>query len=368
MNHGGSMYYYRIAEVVLKSGLCLPSFAAFACECGEADVELGMSRELPQPRADQDSWMIAVRRQSEGWFFHWKGDESEGLYVSDDYTRLALLRVKDTEVSETEEWFVRIALECLLAHRGYVSLHAAAIEMEGKAIVFSGPSGAGKSTRARAWTEDLGAGLISGDRTLINVHSLELYGVPWDGKEQCFRNVHYPLEAICEVRRSQSDYIRAIGSMQRRKFLMRQSFLPMWDTETAAIQIANIYRLAADADIVRLYCGPEGRNACAVRPLLQNRQYLREEADMKAKEGFVLRHIVDEYILMPVGDNITRFKGTILLNAVSAFVWEKLQDPVSKADLLQAVVDAFEVDEAAAEADLDDLLATLREFDVIEDD
>ncbi len=60
---------------------------------------------------------------------------------------------------------------------------------------------------------------------------------------------------------------------------------------------------------------------------------------MKAKEGFVLRNIVDEYILMPVGDNIAEFKGTILLNEVSALIWEKLQNPVSKEDLLQAVLD-----------------------------
>ncbi len=362
------MYFYRIAEVVLKSRYSLPSFAAFACGGGKEDVELGVSRELPQPRNDQDSGMIAVRRQSEGWFFHCRGDGTEGLYVSDDYTRLALLKVKDTGVSETEEWLVRIALECLLAQRGYVSLHAAVIESEGKAFVFSGPSGTGKSTRARAWMEEFGAELISGDRTLIDVRSLELYGVPWDGKEQCFRNVHYPLEAICEIRRSGSDYVRAMGVMQRRKFLLRQCFLPMWDTETAVIQIANVSRLAAGAEIVRLFSGPDGRNARAVRPLLQNRQYRSEDSDMKAKEGFVLRHIVDEYILMPVGDNITKFKGTILLNPVSALVWEKLKDPVSKADLLQAVLDEFEVDEAVASADLDDLLATLREYGVIEDD
>ena len=64
---------------------------------------------------------------------------------------------------------------------------------------------------------------------------------------------------------------------------------------------------------------------------------------MKAKEGFVLRNIVDEYILMPTGDNIAKFQGTVLLNEVSAFVWEKLQNPISEADLLQAILDEFEV-------------------------
>ena len=43
---------------------------------------------------------------------------------------------------------------------------------------------------------------------------------------------------------------------------------------------------------------------------------------MKAKSGFILRNVVDEYILMPTGDNIGKFNGTILLNEVSALVWE----------------------------------------------
>ena len=56
---------------------------------------------------------------------------------------------------------------------------------------------------------------------------------------------------------------------------------------------------------------------------------------MKAKPGFILRNVVDEYILMPTGDNIGQFNGTVLLNEVSAFVWGKLQNPLSKEDLLK---------------------------------
>ena len=89
---------------------------------------------------------------------------------------------------------------------------------------------------------------------------------------------------------------------------------------------------------------------------------------MKAKPGFVLRNVVDEFILMPTGDNIGKFNGTVLLNEVSAFVWEKLQNPMSKDDLLKAVLDEFEVDKATASADLEALIGTLRGYGVIEDD
>ena len=89
---------------------------------------------------------------------------------------------------------------------------------------------------------------------------------------------------------------------------------------------------------------------------------------MKANPGFVLRNVVGEYVLMPTGDNIGKFQGTVLLNEVSALVWEKLQSPVSKEDLLKAVLDEFEVEKAVASADLDALLETLRGYNLIVDD
>ncbi len=362
------MYYYKIAEVILKSRFFLPSFETFACKRMAADVSLDMARELPQPGVDRDSGMITHRRQPEGWFFHWRSEEDRGLFVSNDYAHLALLKEKGARVRGIDEWFIRVALECLLARRGYVSLHAAAVEMEGKAIAFTGPSGMGKSTRARAWMEEMGAKLINGDRPLIDVRKLELYGAPWDGKEQCFRNVHYPLAAICEVRRSQTTYLRAMGFAQRRNLLMRQCFMPMWDTETSAVQIANIARLAAEAEIVRAFSGPDGKDARAVRIALQDHRYHMEALEMKAKGGFVLRNVANGYILMPMDDNIARFNGTIPLNKVSVLVWEKLQDTISKADLLQAIVDEYEVERAVAAADLDRLLTTLREYGAIEED
>ena len=363
------MYYYRIAELTLQSCFRLKSFGRFACEPGDPDMTLEGTEEQPPRGPDLISGMVAHRSLPEGgWYFHPPETDVKGLYVSGDYTRLRMLGETDDLVEGTSEWYVRIALECLLARRGYVSLHSAAVEVREEAYAFSGPSGIGKSTRARAFTETLGAKLINGDRPLIRVRDPELYGVPWDGKEQCFRNVRYPLKAICEVRRSGQVYVREMSFMQRRKLLMRQCFLPMWDTETAAVQMANIARLAAGANIVRVFSGPSREDVRTLYSVLQKGDYLKEEPDMKAKPGFVLRNVVDEYILMPTGDNIGKFNGTILLNEVSALVWEKLQNPVSRDDLLKAILDEFEVEKAVASADLDALLETLKGYGVIEDD
>lgn len=364
------MYYYRIAEITLQSEYKLECFANFACEPTEADMVLEGTDEIAPSGNDLCSGTIVHRKLDNGWYFYPRMYEQTGLFISRDYSRLKIRGIEENGIIRgTAEWFVRIAIECMLARRGYVSLHSASVEVNGEAYAFTAPSGTGKSTRAQAWIDALNAKLINGDRPLIDVRNMELYGVPWDGKEQCFRNVHYPLKAICEVRRHEPlVYVRKMNLAQRRKILMQQSFIPMWDTETAAIQIANINKLAAKANLVRIFCGPTTEDAMALYSVIQQQEYLEEEKDMKANPGFILRNVVDEYILMPTGDNIGKFNGTVLLNEVSALVWEKLQNPISREDLLKAILDEFEVEKAVAAADLDALLAKLKEYGVISED
>ena len=99
---------------------------------------------------------------------------------------------------------LRLPLECRFVHEGVLSLHAACVDEGGRAVCFTGDSGIGKSTRAKVWAEALGAEFISGDRPAIRLeeNGSVACGVPWDGKEQIFRNVERPLRALLEVRRA----------------------------------------------------------------------------------------------------------------------------------------------------------------------
>lgn len=364
----GQDRYYRIDTVVLRSAVELKSFEAFACDPADADVTIGRTDELPPEGEGINTGSVIIRTSGQGWIFQPAAGTGTFLYVSHDYTKLRLASSGKPYGAMMSEMLVRMALECLLARRGYVSVHSACIAVDGKAVAFCGPSGVGKSTRASAWIEAFGAELISGDRPLIHVKRREVFGVPWDGKEKCFRNVSCPLRGIYEVRRSATTYVREMSFEQRRRLLLRQCFIPMWDTETAAIQMMNISRLASGAEMYRVFGGPTADDARALRDLLDQQKYLKEEKDMKVKEGFVLRNIADEYILMPVGDNIRHFNGTLLMNEVSAFIWEKLQNPMTSSDLLTAILEEFDVDEATASADLDTVLKELKDYDVIECD
>ena len=358
--------YYRIADVTLRSEIDLPSFAAFACEETAPDVTLTVTEETAPPGREIVSGSILHRVLPDGWFCHRRQSGEEGLFISRDGARLRYTFRGTAPRAYSAERYVRLALECLLARRGYMSVHAAAVELDGEACLFTGPSGVGKSTRARLWTEFLGARLLSGDRPLVKVDTLEVFGVPWDGKEQCFRNVRLPLSALCEVRRSKTLRVRRLSPHQARSLLVRQCFLPMWDTETAVLQMRNILRFSENAPVLRAFSGRTPAEAGRLRRIIRDASYLGEGIDMKAKPGFTLRQLAGEYVLMPTDSNIGVYNGAVLLNSVSAFVWEKLQDDLAREDLLALVMDEFEVDEATAAKDLDALLDKLEELDLIQ--
>ena len=354
--------FYRIADVTLQSEIVLPSFTAFVVNSTVPDVKLCRTKEVPPAGKEFHSGSIIHRVIPGGWYCYGVANSSEGLFISDNYTTL---RYKGRN-NLLAERYVRLALECLLSRRGYVSLHASAVALDGKAILFTGPSGIGKSTRAQACVEALGADLISGDRPLLNVETMELFGVPWDGKEQCFRNVRLPLHAICEVRRAKNTRIRKLSTTQSRRLLARQCFMPMWDTETAVIQMRNLIGLSIRGRILRSFSDPSPEVARALYEIILSQMELEAKTDMKARSGFILRHVVEEYVLMPIDENIDIYKGAVLLNSTSAFVWENLQQDVSRDDLLAMILEEFEIDKATAEKDLDQLLEKLDQMNLIE--
>ena len=311
------------------------------------------------------------RTDDGGWLFGLPDGSALPRVETDGEYQNIVLHANPGNRDERERFLLRTAFECRFCFEGILSFHAACVELDGYAVAFTGHSGLGKSTRARAWEEALGAAFISGDRPALRLTKggCMACGVPWDGKEQIFRDVEVPLKCILEVRRSPENYIRRLSAEQARQLAAQQSFVPMWDADAAAMAMANIRRLIQSVPVYRVFCGPDAADARAVHDILIHHpeQIREEEKDMRIKDGFVLRNVIDEYVVMPTGDNIAKFAGTVVLNEVSAFLFKQLENPVSRADLLSALFSEYDVDEATAGADLDALLDQFREMGLLED-
>ncbi len=86
---------------------------------------------------------------------------------------------------------------------------------------------------------------------------------------------------------------------------------------------------------------------------------------MKFKKEFMLREIVGETILIPVGESNNHFNGIITINELGKFIWENLESSENESILLDKILNEYEVDEKTAKEDLDEFLGKLREADII---
>ena len=68
---------------------------------------------------------------------------------------------------------------------------------------------------------------------------------------------------------------------------------------------------------------------------------------MKLKEGFVLRSVAGQTVVLPSGDELD-LNMMITLNDTGAFLWEKLQSETSEDALIAALLAEYEVDEETA--------------------
>ena len=78
---------------------------------------------------------------------------------------------------------------------------------------------------------------------------------------------------------------------------------------------------------------------------------------MKQKEGFNLRHICGEYVLVAEGRENIDFSNIISLNETAAFLWEKLEGKDFDAQLMADLLcQEYEVAQEQALADSEQLI------------
>ena len=86
---------------------------------------------------------------------------------------------------------------------------------------------------------------------------------------------------------------------------------------------------------------------------------------MKIEKEFVLREIAGEHILIPVGSTALELNGLITVNDVGVFIWKLLQEDITLEDIVQAILNEYEVEESVARKDAEDFLDVLRENKIL---
>ena len=87
---------------------------------------------------------------------------------------------------------------------------------------------------------------------------------------------------------------------------------------------------------------------------------------MKIKNGFMLRKVGTQNVVVAVGEASRSFNGLIRPNDSGSFLWEKLQSDTTEQQLLTEMLAEYDTDEATAKADIARFISALKGADLLE--
>ena len=88
---------------------------------------------------------------------------------------------------------------------------------------------------------------------------------------------------------------------------------------------------------------------------------------MKIKKGFELRKICGENIVIAHGVENIDFTKIITLNESAAFIWQQVEGKeFTEADMVQILLDEYEVEELQAQADVKTLAESWKQAGLVE--
>lgn len=80
---------------------------------------------------------------------------------------------------------------------------------------------------------------------------------------------------------------------------------------------------------------------------------------MKLKENFVLRRILNNWVVLPLGAATVDFDGILNLNESGALLWQRLEQGASREELADALTSQYDVSRSQALTDVDEFYAIL---------
>lgn len=85
---------------------------------------------------------------------------------------------------------------------------------------------------------------------------------------------------------------------------------------------------------------------------------------MKLKDGFILRTVAGETVVLPAA-GVTDFDMMITLNDTGKFLWERLAVGAEEADLVKDLLAEYDVTEEIAASSVAAFVARLKELDFL---
>lgn len=83
---------------------------------------------------------------------------------------------------------------------------------------------------------------------------------------------------------------------------------------------------------------------------------------MKIKDGFMLREVAGQWLVIPIGERVVEFNGIITLSESGALLWRRMEnEDASEEDLVREILAEYIIDEDTARTDVQEFLVMISE-------
>jgi methyltransferase-like protein len=79
----------------------------------------------------------------------------------------------------------------------------------------------------------------------------------------------------------------------------------------------------------------------------------------------VTRKTGDEYVLVPVANNIADMDSVYTINETGAFIWEKIDGKKTVGEIIEALVTEYEIDNETASKDVQEFVGNMSKYLII---
>ena len=81
---------------------------------------------------------------------------------------------------------------------------------------------------------------------------------------------------------------------------------------------------------------------------------------IRAKEGFIIQKMMDNYMIIAIGENAQDYHSIIQTNETGAFYWQMIEKGTTPEEIVRAALERYEgLDEATAKQDVHEFLENI---------
>lgn len=88
---------------------------------------------------------------------------------------------------------------------------------------------------------------------------------------------------------------------------------------------------------------------------------------MKIKEDYILREIMGDTVLIPVGKTAVEDNSITIMTETGGFIVRQLQQGKSRDEIVEALLEEYEVTRPVAEQDCDEFIDMLRQNNLLDE-